>query len=53
MAERAEDFDYEPDVLKFKQIWDEMSETTKQKKEKEITEQPRKPKSRDNTRNIN
>ena len=28
MAERAEDLDYEPDVLKFKQIWNEMKETT-------------------------
>lgn len=31
MAERAEDVDYEPDVLKFKKIWEEMNETTKPK----------------------
>ena len=31
MAERAEDLDYEPDVLKFKQIWNEMKETTHEK----------------------
>lgn len=31
MAERAEDLDIEPDVLKFKKIWEEMNETTKPK----------------------
>ena len=31
MAERAEEVDYEPDVLKFKQIWNELKETNKAK----------------------
>lgn len=31
MAERAEDIDYQPDVLKFKQIWEEINESNKQK----------------------
>ena len=30
LAERAEDIDYEPDVMKLKQIWNEMKETTKE-----------------------
>ena len=34
MAERAEQIDYEPDVLKFKQIWDEMKETNKDAQDK-------------------
>lgn len=29
MAERAEDIDYQPDVLKFKQIWEEINQTNK------------------------
>ena len=31
LSERAEDIDYEPDVLKFKQIWNEMKVNTKEK----------------------
>ena len=29
MAERVDEIDYEPDVLKFRQIWDQMKETSK------------------------
>ena len=29
LAERVDDVDYEPDVLKFKQIWAEMKDTKK------------------------
>ena len=29
LAERTEDIDYEPDVMKLKQIWNEMKETNK------------------------
>lgn len=34
MAERGEDLDIEPDVLKFNQIWGEMNETKKEGKRK-------------------
>ena len=49
MAERGEDIDYEPDVLKFKQIWDEMKETNKDKtpKNNHNNSQNHPPKSKD------
>lgn len=46
MAERVEDIDYQPDVLKFKKIWEEMSETTKPKNNREGSREPNKSKSK-------
>ena len=31
LAERADDLDYEPDVMKLKQIWGQMKTNTQQK----------------------
>lgn len=38
MGDRAEDVDYEPDVLKFKKIWEEMKETSKPKPQKDSSQ---------------
>ncbi len=46
MAERAEDVDYEPDVLKFKKIWEEMKETSKPKLPKDNSHEAPKNKSK-------
>jgi hypothetical protein len=46
MAEKAEDLDYEPDVLKFKKIWEEMKETSKPKLPKENSQEASKNKSK-------